>query len=210
MLADHDIRVFVGVEGKWDIHFLQRVSRTLAGQDPSIPDLGKAEAEGRLVFVPLGGSSMDLWATRLAGLDKPEFYITDRDVAPPENPKYHRHIEAWNARPNCTAWCTSKRELENYLHPEVIQAVQPGFPTTFGDFDDVPLLMAKTAHEASESQKTWDEVTEEKRRNKIGNAKARLNQECAERMTPEHLAETDPKGDLTTWLREIGQTLEKR
>ncbi len=209
VLADHDIRAFLGVEGKWDIHFLHRVSRTLASLDPTIPDLGKAEAEGKLVFVPLGGSSMDLWATRLAGIDKPEFYLTDRDVAPPGLPKYHRYIEAWNARPNCKAWCTSKRELENYLHPEVIQAVQPGFPSTIGKFDDVPMLMAKAAHEASGSENAWDEVTNEKRKTKMGYAKARLNQECAERMRPEHFAVTDPDGDLITWLREIGQALNK-
>lgn len=210
VLADHDIQAFLGVEGKWDIHFLHRVSRTLASQDSSIPDLGKAEAEGKLVFVPLGGSSMDLWATRLAGLDKPEFYLTDRDVPPPADPKYHRHIQVWNARPNCKAWCTSKRELENYLHPMVIQAVQPGFPTTFGDFDDVPELMAKAAHEASESEHAWDELDDDKLKKKMGRAKARLNQECAERMTSEYFAETDPNGDLTTWLREIGQVLNSR
>jgi len=210
VLPDHDIKVFLGVEGKWDIHFLHRISRTLASADPTIPDLGQAESTGALVFVPLGGSSMDLWSTRLAGLDRPEFYITDRDVAPPENPKYHEHLAHWNARQNCTAWCTSKRELENYLHPDVIRAIEPGFPATIGDFDDVPMLLAKAAHEASESDKPWDEVKDEKKKNKMGKAKARLNQECAERMTPEHFAETDPAGDITTWLREIGQALEMR
>lgn len=210
VLADHDIRAFLGVEGKWDIHFLQRVSRTLATRDPSIPDLGRAEAEGKLVFVPLGGSSMDLWATRLAGLDKPEFYLTDRDVPPPADPKYHRHIQAWNARLNCKAWCTSKRELENYLHPVVIQAVQPGFPESFDNFDDVPALMARAAHEASESENSWDELDGDTQKKKMGRAKARLNQECADRMTPEHFDETDQDGELTTWLREIGQALVSR
>ncbi len=104
VLPDHDVKVFLGVEGKWDIEFLKRISKLLHITDPSVPDLNVAEASGQLVFIPLGGSSMELWSIRLAGLNRPEFYVTDRDNAPPANPKYHQHIVEWNGRANCTAF----------------------------------------------------------------------------------------------------------
>jgi len=46
-------------------------------------DLGEAEDAGHLVFVPLGGSSLDLWVSRLRGLNRPEYYLMDRDNPPP-------------------------------------------------------------------------------------------------------------------------------
>ena len=79
VLADHDVKIFVGVEGKWDIEFLRRISKILNSSDKSIPDLAVAEANNQLVFIPLGGSSLELWSTTMAGLDLPEFYITDHE-----------------------------------------------------------------------------------------------------------------------------------
>src|SRR3546814_11979199 len=61
--------------------FLKRISAILAAVEPDMPDLGAEERAGRLVFVSLGGSSMDLWITTLEGLDRREFYLTDRDQA---------------------------------------------------------------------------------------------------------------------------------
>ena len=37
---------------------------------------------------------------------------------------------------------TVKKEIENYLHPDCIQAVF-GFPVVFGDMDDVPEIVAR-------------------------------------------------------------------
>jgi predicted ATP-dependent endonuclease of OLD family len=88
VLADHDVKVFFGVEGKHDINFMKRISAILAVAEPDIPDLGAAETAGTLVFVPLAGSNLELWATTLAGLNRPEFYLTDRDQPPPAQPKY--------------------------------------------------------------------------------------------------------------------------
>ena len=115
MLADHDVKVFVGVEGKHDIHFLKRISAILAAVEMDIPDLGAEERAGRLVFVSLGGSNMDLWITTLEGLARPEFYLTDRDLAPPAQPKYQQHMMQWIAR-GCSAWATSEQPRSRTLY----------------------------------------------------------------------------------------------
>jgi len=203
VLADHDVKVFVGVEGKWDIEFLKRISKLLHGSDASIPDLEANESTGALVFIPLGGSSMELWASRLAGLDRPEIYITDRDKQPPAQPKYHTHLTAWNQRPGTTGLCTTKRELENYLHPDAVRTVAPTFPNSILDFDDVPLMTAEALHTADPQAPPWDEVLAEKKKDKASRAKRRLNTVAADAMTLPMLQISDPSGEIESWLRQI-------
>lgn len=207
VLADHDVKVFVGVEGKWDMEFLRRTSAILHSADNTVPDLGVAEASGKLVFVPLGGSSMELWTNRLKGLSRPELYLTDRDVSPPANPKYHSQMQAWNGRPGCNARCTSKRELENYLHPSVIQSIAPAFPGTIADFDDVPMLLAEALHTADPVATAWATVPDEKKKEKASRAKRRLNQECVSSMTPALFAISDANNELTAFLKDIASHL---
>jgi putative ATP-dependent endonuclease of OLD family len=207
VLADHDIKVFVAVEGKWDIEFLKRASRILNASDALVPDLNKAEQLNKLVFVPLGGSSMELWANRLEGLNRPEIYITDRDTQPPDPPKYHEHIEKWNSRPGCKAFCTGKRELENYIHPDAIQAIFPSFSERIGDFSDVPTLVARHSHASSPSSRPWESLSEIELKRKKSQAKRRLNQECVDKMTNELFSMSDPDGELKSILMEIGRHL---
>lgn len=204
VLADHDVKVFVGVEGKWDIEFLTRISKLLHLSDSSIPNLEAHEATGALVFIPLGGSSMELWASRLAGLNRPEIYITDRDNPPPAQPKYQTQLTAWNQRPGTTGLCTTKRELENYLHPDAVRTIAPTFPNTIRDFDDVPLMTAEALHVADPKAPPWAGVDAEKRKGKASRAKRRLNTEAADAMTVVMLQSSDPTGEIEGWLRQIG------
>ena len=207
VLPDHDVKVFLGVEGKWDIEFLRRISKMVHAIDPTVPDLHNAELSGALVFIPLGGSSMELWAIRLAGIDRPEVYITDRDAPPPSQPKYHRHITSWNTRANCTAFCTTKRELENYLHPNAIKQITASFPDAIADFDDVPLLLAEPLHTSDANATPWNTITNDNKKEKAKKVKRRLNQEGADNMTVELIAQSDPSGEIIGWLRAVGAKL---
>jgi predicted ATPase len=207
VLADHDVKVFVGVEGKWDIEFLKRACAILRLADPTIPDINHAETVGKLIFVPLGGSSMELWRNRLANLGRPELYITDRDLAPPANPKYHAQMADWNNRQGCHARCTQKRELENYIHPAVIQAIAPTFPAAVADFDDVPMLLAEALHTTDPFASAWATLPEEKKKEKASRAKRRLNQECVGNMTPALFAVSDAGGELTAFFKELAPHL---
>ena len=68
MFANHNIKVFVGVEGPNDIEYLSGISWRLSQEDPGIVDLKDAEQRGELVYIPMGGSTLELWTNRLEGL----------------------------------------------------------------------------------------------------------------------------------------------
>lgn len=206
VLPDHDVRIFLGVEGKHDINFLKRISSILAQTEPDIPNLQLAEQQGKLVFVPLAGSNMELWITTLAGLERPEFYLTDRDQPPPAPPKYQAQIAAWTAR-GCTAWATSKRELENYLHPSCITAIAPTYAGTGDPFEDVPMLLAEAVHTSDPNAPAWAGIELKRKKEKAAAAKKRLNTVCVEYMTPDLLTQSDPTDDIRGWLRAIGIAL---
>ncbi|WP_052378408.1 ATP-binding protein [Polycyclovorans algicola] len=208
VLPDHDVKAFFGVEGKHDIQFLRRISAMLAATEPDIPNLEAAEQAGKLVFLSLGGSSMELWISTVAGFGRPEFYLTDRDQAPPAQPKYQQHIAQWVAR-GCTAWATSKGELENYLHPSAILAESPGYSGTGADFEDVPMLFAEAVHSGDRNAPAWATVSPEKRKDKASAGKKRLNTACVSRMTPALLMQSDPNDDIRTWLRAVGRALDQ-
>jgi len=207
VLPDDDVKVFLGVEGKNDINFLRIISKILRDSGENVPDLGKAEDEGNLVFVPLGGSNIELWISRLEEFNRSEFYIIDRDTIPPCPPHYKAVADGFNARDNCKAWITEKKELENYIHRNVIISVCPGYAGQGLDFEDVPSLFAQTVHEASGSGNRWADLDEEKKEEKESKAKKRLNTEVVSLMTPELLTQVDQHNEIRTWLTEIGRAL---
>ncbi len=209
VLPDHNIKAFFGVEGRNDIAFFTNISKLLHAAEDDIPDLGKAENEGHLVFVPLGGSSLDLWVSRLQGFNRPEFYLMDRDNPPPAKPKYDEIACAFTKLKNCTAWTTNRKELENYIHPNVIKSEYANYAGSGVPFEDVPMLFAQAVHEASGSGKSWTEVCAdtEKLDKKISNAKRHLCSEIVGKMTPGLLSQIDADNEIRTWLKEIGAAL---
>ena len=211
VLPDHNVKVFFGIEGKNDINFLRIISRILHEANEDIMDLGKEEDAGRLVFVPLGGSNMVLWTSRLEGFNRPEFYLMDRDNPEPQKPKYHEFAQEVAQRDNCTSWTTKRKELENYIHPDVIKVCYPKYTGNGSDFEDVPELFAQAVHDDSPSPESWDDVKkdEEKLRGKISRAKKRLNDEFVSKMTPCLLSAIDTEGEVRSWLKQIGEALKR-
>lgn len=209
VLPDHNIKVFLGIEGRNDITFLTTMSEILHNAGEDVPNLKKAEDDGHLVFVPLGGSSLDLWVSRLERFNRPELYLMDRDNQPPALPRYQAIAEEFERRENCTVWTTNKKELENYIHPEVIKAVYPYYAGNGAPFEDVPVLFAQAVHEASESTQSWAVISSnsEKLAKKESSAKRRLCKEFVSRMTPELLSSIDTDNEIRSWLNVIGDVL---
>jgi putative ATP-dependent endonuclease of the OLD family len=204
VLPDNGIKLFIGVEGKHDITFLKRISKVLVDGGENVLDLTQMELDGEVIFFPFGGSNLALWTARLQELKRPEFHVYDRDHPPPRPAKYHREADEVNARKNCRAQITEKREMENYLHPEAIHeayharhGVYLRLPTVFGDFDDVPKEVAKLAHDASRKLSAKD-----------GAAKKVLNDLAASHMTLERLVEVDPAGDVLGWFRDMQELID--
>lgn len=209
VLPDHDVRLFVGVEGKNDIEFFKRIAAALRSGGEEVPDIAAAEAEGRLVFIPLGGSNLALWVTRLKQLNRPEIYIFDRDAPPSDRAKYQDKADQINALPSSRALITGKLEIENYLHPSAIAEARPELAPlpTLGDFVDVPTAIARHTHSLSDSETPWEELPGERQKKKEATVKSWLNRQAVDRMTPERLSEIDPDDEVRGWLREIGKHL---
>lgn len=208
ILPNHNVRVFVGVEGPNDIEFLGRVSAVLSATEPDIPNLQAEELSGRLVYIPMGGSTLELWTNRLQGLAIPEVHVMDRDNAPPLPPKYQAAADRVNARgAGAIAFTTSCREMENLLHPDAVNEEFGHAPPVIQPFDDVPALVAELIHAASGSPTLWAALDEDKRDKKISKAKRRLNRGAADRMTSARLNASDATDEVRTWLRRIGAHL---
>lgn len=209
VLPDHDVKLFIGVEGSNDINFLKTISKVLREGGESVPDLDDLEDAGHIIFIPEGGSNLALWTSRLKNLNRPEFHIFDRGVEPPSLSPNQQSVDEINSRDNCAAVLTGKLEMENYLHPRAIKAVRSEVEISFGDFDKVPELVAETVHRASDSPKEWSELDEKVKEKKISRAKLWLNTKAAAAMTPELLIQSDPSGDLRGWLAKIQGLLEQ-
>lgn len=210
IFANHNIKVFVGVEGPNDIEYISEISSYLSKYVPNIVDLRIAEQQGELVYIPMGGSTLELWTNRLEGLHVPEVHVLDRDTLPPAPAKYQAAADRVNARgDNCRSFITNRREMENYIHFEAInQEFDIQLTENFQSFDDVPTLVAKAVHEASESTTDWANLDEKKKSKKESRAKKRLNRGAIENMTLERLNSVDSDGEVLAWLGEISAHLQ--
>ena len=208
VLPDHDVKIFIGLEGRNDINFLKNMSRILRKGGEDVIDLFELEDKGYVIFFPLGGSNLTLWTAKLANLNRPEFYLFDRDDQPPTISKYQQTVDEINKRDHCVAVLTSKKEIENYIHPLAIQRVRPDIVIKHSDFDDIPALVAQTIHTSSESQYSWVELSEDKKEKKISSAKNWLNSEASNAMTPEMLNEIDQSGDVRSWMAVIKKLID--
>ena len=208
ILPDHDVKLFIGVEGINDENFLFGISKILKEHGEDVPDLEKLKDDGKIIIIPCGGTNLVHWTSRLADLNRPEFYLFDRGSEPSEPAEYQEIVDKMNKQVGCEAYLTNKREMENYLHPDTIMAIEPDISVTFGDFDNVPALVAQAVHNNSDSDKKWDELSNEKKGKKISRVKQRLNTEAVKAMTPALLDEQDPDGDVKGWLLKISSLLD--
>lgn len=204
VLPDKRVKLLLFVEGANDVAFLKRISKILNAKNDKFPNL---ENDPRIAFVPSGGSNLQDWVTAyyLQGLGLPEVHIYDRDDV--SSPKYKSAIDKVNGRENGDfAAHTSKREMENYIHPEAIKTVM-GISVSFGDDEDVPMLVAEQIHNASGSEISWSSLDAKKKREKESAAKKRLNREVLDVMTLKHLEQMDTKGEIEDWMTKISSKL---
>ncbi|EEF81276.1 ATP-binding protein [Methylophaga thiooxydans] len=184
VLPDSRAQVIVCVEGPNDIAFFKNLSALLLDEGHMAPDF---ENDPRIVLLPLGGDTLRDWVNGhyLKNIGKPEVHIYDRDDQNP--PKYQETCDAVNARGDGSiAFITSKREAENYLHPDAIQEAL-NISVTYTDDCDVPSLVGAAL---GVNDRT---------------AKRRLNRVAAKKMTKERLDGRDPDGEILGWFNEILQ-----
>ncbi len=148
VLPDHNIKVFIVVEGVIDIAFLKSLSRAFRAHGANVPDLDALELSGEVVFVPAGGSNnLAYWTSRLQPLARSEFHLFDRDAPSTAPAKHQAKIDAVNQRKGCRAVTTSRLEVENFVHHVAItacaqsQQIVCNLNAPFGPDDDVPALL---------------------------------------------------------------------
>ncbi|BAW97457.1 DNA replication and repair protein RecF [[Synechococcus] sp. NIES-970] len=184
VLPDSRAQVIVCVEGPNDIAFFKNLSALLLNEGLMAPDF---ENDPRIVLLPLGGDTLRDWVNGhyLKNIGKPEVHIYDRDDQNP--PKYKETCDAVKTRGDGSiAFITSKREAENYLHPDAIQEAL-GISVTYTDDCDVPAIVGAAL---GVNDRT---------------AKRKLNRVAAKKMTKERLDERDPNGEILGWFDEILQ-----
>ena len=109
-----------------------------------------------------------------------------------------------NRRMNCIAAITQKRSLENYLHPQAIFAAQ-GIKISFDSFCPVAELAAEACFLKNSPDITWEQLSQRARSRMSNRAKQWLNTKAVEQMTIAQLLESDPQGEIVSWLKQISQ-----
>lgn len=187
VMPDGKVRVIVCVEGPNDVIALGCLSRALHKVDPELPDL---LAHPLIAVLPMGGDTLGQWVSKhyLRGFNTPEAHIYDSDVE-----KYKAAVDEVNARGDRSWACqTSKLEIENYLHVDVIGRTFPdAADVVFDDQSDLPQLIAEKLGMKNH-----------------GKIKAKLAREAFPQMTAELLAQRDPAGEVAGWMRRIRGMLE--
>ena len=202
ILPDGRAKALVCVEGPNDLRFLERINRTLRAEDDAVIDLF---GDPRVAFVVLGGNTLQEWVNQhyLKNLGLPEVHIYDRDL-PDESGrcKHQDDADKVNARNDgSVAFLTEKREMENYLHLDAVNEVlEPifGSPLKFDLTDDcdvegeIKRLSAGREKICRRSVKRW------------------LNEDVAERMTPDRLRKRGGYDEIRKWFEEIAKRVRDR
>ena len=197
------VRLLLVVEGIHDVAFLKQISTVLRVCDRSLPNLASMESQGQVVFLPFGGGDILSWAERLAPLRRPEFHLYDREQSP-ETDVRRTAIDRVNRRANCRGALTTKRSLENYLHPLAIHAAS-GIEMEIDDFCPVAELAARRLYEASPRCDPWDSLSQRARKRMANRAKKWLNTRAIEQMTTDLLVQRNALEEVSFWLNTIHQ-----
>lgn len=110
------LKLIVCMEGPTDIEFFKRLSKKI-DEDISID----IENDQRIILIPLGGSTLKHWVNNnyLRKLNLPEIHIYDGDKE-----EYKQTAQQVNNRNDGSkGFTTQKREIENYVHPNIIEDI---------------------------------------------------------------------------------------
>ena len=190
------LKFILCVEGPTDVKFFTRLWEKMDG-DLRI-DL---ENDERVVVIPLGGSTLKHWVDNhyLRKLRLPEIHIYDGDIE-----KYQQSVEQVNNRTDGSkGFTTLKREIENYVHPTIIEQI-------FTELNDNTLI-DKTQNNWIELWNQMDTIPEIKaldvplREIKI---KEKICTEGIQRMTTAHFHELQAHTEVEEWFNTMKNLLD--
>ncbi|MDX2190786.1 MAG: ATP-binding protein [Bacteroidota bacterium] len=179
------LKVIVCLEGPSDISFFSNVSHHFGIN---------LKTDKRILTIFMGGGTLSYWVTHnyLSKLNRPEIHIYDSDVK-----KYQKYIDKVNARGN-NSWgvLTQKREIENYVHPEIIAKL---------------LRLENALLDTSQPnwQAQWDilDVEVELAKHKRNNVKNSISEHGASQMNLHYFRELNAFDEVNNWFEEIKKRL---
>lgn len=182
----NSIKLIICVEGPNDVEFFKVLSRKLNSDYDEIISIDSTDS---ILIIPLGGGTLQHWVdyNYLTKLGITEYHIYDRD----DDAKYQRFCDTVNNRGNgSSARLTSKRETENYIHPDAIENIF-GVRITVNDDTNVPFEISQILKERNEDGSSESKV------------KVKLNKDTVELMSKQRLLEIDQHGEVISWLTDI-------
>lgn len=186
MPQHHNVKLVVCVEGPNDVAFLSAISQIAHQKYPTIIDLTSSPS---VVVIPLGGGALKEWVNHnyLQKLGTPEYHIYDGD-------NIHAHATACervNRRGDgSSARETSKREMENYIHADIVR-----------ELFNVDIEITDTMDVATEISSKIRAINPNGPR--PDTIKKKINNIGASKMTIDLLHSRDPADEVLGWLREI-------
>lgn len=181
-------KLVICVEGENDVKFLQNINRNI----PELKAIFDIE-ENNISVIPLNGGNLKNWVDRnyLKGSNVIEFHIYDRDSNSGKNTEqYKKQCEEINNRPDKSfALLTNKRELENYLHPDLYEEFFKVDCKSITDWDnfDLPNYLA------SKSGRHENQV------------KSITNGNLAKKLTKVHLEQLNAFQEVESWFLKINE-----
>lgn len=197
VISSSKVKLIILVEGKNDVNFLKHISKILYSVNKTKINLF---SDNRIVFIPTGGveSLKDYINSKyLRGFGIPEIYIADKDN---DN---HQKISK--------AVVTERREMENYIHPDVIiDYFTDKYPTLKKedftiDFNNQDTEIPKELHELLKSKEHEFGNENAPRQDTIKNW---LNTRIVSKMNYEHLKELKVHKEIESWFKLIEKELE--
>ena len=156
-------------------------------------DIIDIEEEG-INIIPLTGSNLEKWVDEnyLKDSNVKEIHIYDNDRS-----DYRKKIEEINAKNDGRrfGWTTQKREMENYISPNLIESEfeidLSSYKDNWSEIDVPKILVGKTMTQIK------DETVREKK------IKIRLNKSVAKKINKDYLEEIDAYEDIKQWFLKI-------
>jgi len=182
-------KVVVCVEGENDENFLLNINQGI-NELKNIIDL----KSGLLAIIPLRGSNLKNWINRyiLQNTNAIEFHLYDKD----SDNKYEKDIERVKGRKDGSCgFLTKKREIENYIHREIIEE-------EFGiNLDNI--------HNWDETDIPKEIFNKLPKKMKETDIKERLCGSCSKRITKRHLEELNAWDEVEGWFKKIKELVDK-
>ena len=186
-----NIKLVICVEGHTDVDFIKNINQAIPELN-SLVDIGRKD----IVIIPLGGSSLQFWVNHkyLKNLDAAQVHIYDSDIGSTSSNNYTEYIDAINnSWDKSIAFATQKRELENYIHPNLIN------------------LKFGSSFSVDSNWDTMDIPTELKSsgvRMRQGKIKDCLCMELSKNMSKDKLMELGAWDEINLWFQKMKELLE--